>query len=138
MLEVVTASEKDCQRIADYANEILCEYDVATWRDAKYYKTLLSELVSEGGDIILIKKESLIEGVFCYARGEQLQLHEPLFNNKEILQHAIYHLTGNETDSVLCTGYGSKESKPIIMAKVLNPEFDFDLKNAKVFINEVV
>lgn len=138
MLEIVTASEKDCQRIADFANEILCEYDVVTWRDAKYYKTLLSELVSEGGDIILIKKESLIEGVFCYSRGEQLQLHEPLFNNKEILQHAIYHLTGNETDFVLCTGYGTEESKPIIMAKVLNPEFDFDLKNAKVFINEVV
>lgn len=136
--EFVEASPDDCQQIADFANEILCEYDVVTWRDAKYYQTLLSELESEAGGILIAEKDSQIIGIFPYARGLELQMHEPLTTEKAILQHAIYHLAGNELDRVLCTGYGSEESKPMIMAKVLNQEFDFDLKNAKVFINEVV
>jgi hypothetical protein len=132
------ASPKHCQEIADFANEILSEYEVVTWRDAKYYQTLLSELASEDGGILIAEKDSHIIGIFPYARGQEMQMHEPLTKEKVVLQHAIYHLTGNELDRVLCVGYGSEESKPMIMAKVLNPEFDFDLKNAKVFINEVV
>ena len=137
-LKITQACKDDCQAIADFANETLQNYDVVTWRDAKYYQTLLSELASEDGGILIAEKDSQIVGIFPYARGLKLQMHEPLMKEKSVLQHAIYHLTGNETDSVLCTGYGTEESKPIIMAKVLNPEFDFDLKNAKVFINEVV
>lgn len=137
-LKIMEAGPKHCQAIADFANEILCEYDVVTWRDATYYQTLLSEVSSEGGGILIAEKDSQIVGVFPYAKGQALQMHEPLMKEKSVLQHAIYHLTGNETDCILCTGYGTEESKPIIMTKVLNPEFDFDLKNAKVFINEVV
>lgn len=137
-LDIVTATEKDCQTIADFANEILRVYDVVTWRDAQYYKALLSELKSEDGGILIAKKEARIIGVFPFAKGEQLQLHEPLFHNQEHLEHVIYHLTGNETEPVLCVGYGSEESKPMIMAKVLNPDFNLDLKKAKVFLNEVV
>jgi len=84
------------------------------------------------------KRDGKIEGVFCYAKEAEFEIREPLFYDKAVLQNVIYHLTGNEKDPVLCTGYGSEESKPIIMAKVLNPEFNFDLKNAKVFLNEVV
>lgn len=137
-LKIIQASKNNCQKIADFANEILCEYDVMSWRDAKYYQTLLSELESEDGGILVADKDSQIIGIFPYARGHELLMHEPLTKQRATLQHAIYHLVGNETDPVLCTGYGSEESKPMIMAKVLNPEFDFDLKNAKVFINEVV
>lgn len=137
-LKIIQASKNNCQKIADFANEILCEYDVVSWRDAKYYQTLLSELESEDGGILVADKDSQIIGIFPYARGHELLMHEPLTKQRVTLQHAIYHLAGNETDPVLCTGYGSEESKPMIMAKVLNPEFDFDLKNAKVFINEVV
>ena len=138
VLKITRACNDDCQRIADFANKILCQYDVVTWRDAKYYQTLLSELASEEGGILIAEKDSQIVGIFPYARGQEMQMHEPLTKERSVLQHAIYHLTGNEKDSVLCTGYGSGESKPIIMAKVLNPEFNFDLKNAKVFVNEVV
>lgn len=137
-LEIVEASQGDCQAIADLANEMLNEYDVVTWRDADYYKMILSEQFSENGGILVAKREGKIEGVFCYAKEEQFEIREPLFHNKEVLLHAIYHLTGNETDRVLCTGYGSEESKPMIMAKVLNQEFNYNLKNAKVFLNEVV
>ena len=132
------AQEEDCQAIADFANELLKEYDVVTWRDADYYKVILAEQVSENGGILVAKQDGKIQGVFCYAKEADFEIREPLFYDKAVLQHVIYHLTGNETDSVLCIGYGTEESKPMIMAKVLNPEFNFDLKNAKVFVNEVV
>lgn len=137
-LTITHACKEDCQAIADFANELLKEYDVVTWRDADYYKVILAEQVSENGGILVAKRDGRIEGIFCYAKEAEFEIREPLFYDKVVLQYAIYQLTGNETDSVLCTGYGSEESKPIIMAKVLNLEFDFDLKNAKVFINEVV
>jgi len=137
-LEIFEASLEHCQAIADFANELLKEYDVVTWRDADYYKVILAEQVSEHGGILVAKQDGKIHGVFCYAKEADFEIREPLFYDKAALQHAIYHLTGNETDPVLCIGYGTEESKPIIMTKVLNPEFNFDLKNAKVFLNEVV
>lgn len=141
MMEVVLATKEDCKDISDFANQMLQKYDVVTWRDTTYYKTLLSELESEDGGILLTKRDGRIEGVFCYAYGcekkENLIIREPLFCNIEDLQYAIYKLTGNDTEEVQCIGYG-KETKLMIMAKVLNPEFATVLKNAKVFLNEVV
>lgn len=137
-LKITQACNDDCQAIADFANEMLKNCDVVTWRDEDYYKMILAEQVSENGGILVAKRDGKIQGVFCYAKEADFEIREPLFYDKAVLQHAIYHLIGNETQRVLCTGYGSEESKPMIMAKVLNPEFDFDLKNAKVFVNEVV
>lgn len=141
-LEVVEASTEHCQMIADFSNQMLQEYDIVTWRDSGYYETLLLELASENGGILLAKREGKIEGVFCYAciggEDKHFVIREPIFQNEQDLQHAICHLTGSETDCVLCTGYGSEKTKPMIMAKVLNPQFNFDLKNAKFFINEEV
>ena len=139
--EIVSATEKECGNIAEYANKKLQEYDIVTWRNDEYYKTMLSELASENGGILIAKQEEKIVGVFCYAynngQKQQLIIREPLFEQAEDLQYAIYHLTGNSTDEVRCIGYGL-ESKPMIMAKVLNQEFQLDLKNVKVFLNEVV
>lgn len=135
---IAEATEDECQLIADFANEMLQECDVVTWRDEAYYKMILSEQISENGGILVAKREGNIEGIFCYAKETGFEIREPLFRKKDVLLHAIYHLTDNETDGILCTGYGSEETKPIIMAKVLNPDFKLDLKNAKVFLNEVV
>lgn len=137
-LEVIPAKEEDFQKIADFANEYLQKYDVVTWRDKGYYKRLLAEQTSENGGILLVKHNGEITGLLCYAKEEFLEIREPLLNNKEDLQHVIYLLTGNETQPILCSGYGSDESKPMIMARTLSPEFAIDLKKAKVFINEVV
>lgn len=136
-MEVVSATKEDCNAIADFANQMLREYDVVTWRDSAYYKTLLSELASEDGGILLAKRNGKIDGIFCYAKGEKIIIREPLFHNEEDLQYAIYHLTGNETEEVLCIGYG-EETKPMIMAKILHSELAGDLRNEKVFLNEVV
>ena len=141
-LEIVEAGSGDCQAIADFANEMLLTHNVVTWRDEAYYKMILAEQTSEKGGILLAKRGGEIEGVFCYARSSGEECHfiirEPIFRKEQVLRHAIYHLTGNETDCVLCTGYSSEESKPMIMAKVLDSQFNLDLKNAKFFINEEV
>ena len=141
-LEVVEASSEQCKAIAEFANEMLQSYNVVTWRDEEYYKMILSEQVSENGGILVAKRDEKIEGVFCYAcvggEDKHFVIKEPIFQNYQDLQHAIYHLTDSETDRVLCIGYGSGETKPMIMAKILNPQFNFDLKNAKIFINEEV
>ena len=156
-IDFVLAKETDCQEIADFANEFLKDYDVVTWRNASYYKTLLAEQASENGGILLAKIEQKIVGAFCFAKSEaqsehnaksevldaqnkiekRIEIREPLFEQKSILEHAVYLLTGNETQEVFCTGYGN-ETKPMIMAKVLQPDFEIDLKNCKVFLNEVV
>lgn len=138
-IDFVMAKETDCQEIADFANEFLKEYDVVAWRDAFYYETLLAEQASENGGILLAKKEQKIVGVFCFAKSDAqgIEIREPLFEQKSILEHAVYHLTGSETEEVFCTGYGS-ETKPMIMAKSLQPDFEINLKNCKVFLNEVV
>ena len=135
------ATEKDCDAIAEFANRKLQEYQVVTWRNEEYYKMLLHELASEDGGILLVKQNGKIEGVFCYAydyaKKENLIIREPLFDDETVLRHVIYQFTGNETEEVLCIGYG-EETKPMIMAKVLKSEFHLDLKKSKVFLNEVV
>ena len=131
------AKEEDCQEIADYANAKLQEYDVVTWRDEEYYRMLLKEQASEEGGILLAKGNDDIAGVFCFTRGEQIEIREPLYSRESVLQQAAYVLTGNETQEIHCTGYG-KEFKPMIMAKVLQPRLEGQLKHFKVFINEVV
>ncbi len=137
-IQIDIATEKDCQAIADFANDFLKTYEVVTWRTATYYQTLLAELESECGGILLMRQGDEIKGVLCYTKGERIEIREPLFYKEEDLKHAVYHLTGSETEPVLCIGYGDEETKPMIMATVLNPEFTGDLKNAKVFLNEVV
>ena len=133
----VMAKEEDCLEIADYANAKLQAYDVVTWRDAEYYKTVLKEQDSEDGGILLAKENGKIMGVFCFAKGENIEIREPLFSTESILRQAVYVLTGNEAEEVQCTGYGN-EAKPMIMAKVLQPELEGVLNDLKVFINEVV
>lgn len=132
------AKEEDCKDIAAFANECLQAYDVTTWRTENYYKAILAEQISENGGILLAKQNGKLKGVFCFANEGQLELREPLFSEEKVLHQAVFHLTGNETEEVLCIGYGNEESKPLIMAKVLQPEFQDILKKAKVFLNEVV
>lgn len=141
-LEMCLAKEEDCEQIAEFANSFLEKCDVVTWRDADYYKTLLTEQMSENGGILLAKRDGKLQGVFCYAKDEisynrKFEIREPLCYRKEDLKHAVWTLTGNETESISCIGYG-EETKPMIMAKVLHPEMAGDLKTANVFLNEVV
>ena len=137
-VKFVFAKKKDCLDISEFANQMLDSYDVVTKRDTSYYETVLEEQTSENGGILLAKQNRRIVGVFCFAKEGHLEIREPLFFDKEVLQQAIYHLIGNEMEEVLCIGYGNEEAKPMIMAKVLQPGMERKIENAKVFLNEVV
>lgn len=133
----VYATSKDCAKIADFANKQLQTYDITTWRTAAYYEMVLAEQISENGGILLAKEGEQIKGVFCFAKEDHLEIREPIFVEESFLLGAIFHLTGNETEEVTCIGYGT-ETKPMIMAKVLQPEFKDCFKQSKVFLNELV
>ena len=131
------ANTEDCQKIADFVNEHLRSYDITTWRTSEYYQMILEEQKSENGGILLgIEKES-ISGAFCYAKETEYELREPICDSEEILENAIYHLTQDDKKGIRCVGCGNQR-KPMIMVKILQPEFASCFENAKVFINEVV
>lgn len=138
LLEFVPARKEDCLELAMYANYYLKDYDLVTWRTEHYYQVLLEEYASENGGILMAKKNENIEGFCCFANEGHLEIREPMFRDEDVLKQCIYHLTQDETTEVLCVGYGDQDKKPMIMAKVLNPELKIDLKKAKVFLNEVV
>ncbi len=141
-LRMTFATEKDCEEIAKFANTLLEECDIVTWRDAHYYQTVLAEQKSEQGGILLARQDEKLVGVFCYAIDETMEdaryvLREPLCFEREILERAVYKLIGNEKEQAFCVGFGENE-KPMIMAKVLHPESVGELEHAVVFLNEVV
>lgn len=140
------ATEADCGEIAEFANLMLQEYDVVTWRDEAYYQMLLAELQSESGGILLARREGQLVGVFCCAetgeaQGPRLMIREPISKSGEVLEQAIIHLVGNEIEKVSLIGAEIEcegRKKPMIMAKILNPEMINNFENKSVFLNEVV
>lgn len=135
---VMSAKEEDCEEIAEFANSFLSKYDVVTWRTEDYYRMILAEQRSENGGILVAKRNGKMVGVLCYAKENQYEIREPLFYKEEELRQAVYYLTGNETESILCVGYGEEEEKPMIMAKCLQQENKSVFDERKVFLNEVV
>ena len=135
--EVIKAAEKDCAEIAAFANKFLSIYDIVTVRDELYYRRMLLEFGSENGGILLAKRQGEIVGVMNYAKGEQYEVNEFMFQEDKDFKHCLHCLSGNE-ENVFCKVDGTEEIKPSIMAKVLRSDFKMDLKNAKVFINEWV
>ena len=136
-VEFQLATLENSQEMADFANAMLQSYDIATWRTKAYYDMILKEQESQNGGILLAKEAGELVGVFCFAKEKEIEIREPLFLEEHLLKQAIYYLTGNETEQVQCLGYG-EDTKPMIMAKALQPEMDRRIKNAKVFINEIV
>lgn len=67
------AGEEDCSVLADAANRYLyANYQVFAKRDAAYYRRLLKEYASEGGSLLLEKKEGQITGCrICMPDGPE-------------------------------------------------------------------
>lgn len=129
---IQNVEEKDCEEIAVFANQRLERYGVTTSRDKMYYQTLIAEQRSEAGQVVMIRRGEQLRGIFCYARGEAIEIREPLFYEESDFLHAIYLLKGNETEEVKCIGYGD-EKQPIIMARIIHLE-SF-LKNIPIIEN---
>lgn len=124
-LEIVYAEEKDCAEIAVFTNRFLNEYQVVARRDEGYYKTLIAEQKSESGGIVMVKRGNTLVGVFCYAKGEQYEIREPLFLDAADFECAVYEVTQNEREAVKCIAYGNEKIVPIIMARLLHLETFF-------------
>lgn len=136
--KVSIATENDCEEMAVFANEFLQDYDVVTVRSEAYYRRMLLEFGSENGGLLLAKRDDKVVGILNYAKGNQFEVNEYLFERAEDFKHCLYWLTGNEKEFVNCKVEGERKGKPSIMAKVLRSDFNMDLKRAKVFINEWV
>lgn len=145
--EIVLAEERDCAELAAFANDYLREKQVVTVRDERYYRTLLAEQKSEQGGIVIARQKKNIAGMYCYAKGEQYEIREPLFLHEDDFLHAVYKLIGNELEQVKCSAYGVKREVPTIMARILHLEtflksfclkenVDFYMEAADNFIEE--
>ena len=121
-LKIVLADEKDCAKLAEFANQFLKDEQVVAVRDEKYYRTVLAEQKSEQGGIVMAKRDAHIVGMYCYAKGERYEIREPLFLREEDFLHAVYTLTGNEQERVKCGAYGTEKEVPMIMVRILHLE----------------
>lgn len=120
-IEIAPVKEEELHMLADFANQILAKYQVVTKRDADYYRTIILEQQSCGGDVMLMKKNADLIGSFCYAKGEKFEIREPLFSKEEEFLKAVYLLTKSESEFVKTFEYG-KVQKPIIMVRILHLE----------------
>ena len=122
--DIVLAEKKDCGELAEFSNRILRKnYEVYAERDMHYYERLLQEVKSEGGGILLAKKEGKLLGFFSYGKGEQYEVVEPCFLEEYVddFSTALLELTKNEETEVRVLGSPEEGiRKPVIMAKILH------------------
>lgn len=121
-LAIIHAEEKDCAVIAEFANQFLKEYQVVANRDAGYYQTLIAEQESESGGVVMAMRQNQLAGIFCYAKGEDYEIREPLFFDSADFEQAVCELTQREAEPVKCVGYGNERQVPMIMVRILHIE----------------
>ena len=68
------ASEKDCRKLAEFAEEILRQsYQVVAVRTEQYYRRMLAEQKSEHGGIVMIEKNGKLVGSFLLQKGDPMK-----------------------------------------------------------------
>lgn len=120
-VRIQDATEDDCIKIAEFANEMLKKQQVVVRRDAKYYARMIREQQSEQGQVVMIFRKEELRGVFFYAKGEQIEIREPIFVEEAEWKQAVYLLIEKEGVPVKCHGFGAGKH-PIIMARILDME----------------
>lgn len=120
-IQIHHVQKENCGKIADFANEMLNDYQVVANRTTTYYETLLSEQQSENGDVMAAYRDGELVGVFCYAREGHTEVRDIIFAREDDFLTALFELTGNEEEKVHCYSYGEKR-QPIIMARILHLE----------------
>ena len=136
------ATNKDCQMLAEFANDSLQGKDIYVKRSDAYYQCLIQEMKSENGGIIIIEENNQAEnnlciGFFLYAKMEEYLIREPLVRKgkEKYLEEAIYLLTNEQEQKVRCIGYEGEmfavEEKPMIMFRILRPELVLEEMKAK-------
>lgn len=95
-LEVSEATEESWSDIAKFVNDYWKHLSIAIFRDTDYYERWEKELRSEDGRIIVLRKGEDICGVFGYAKGERIEIREPIVLQEKDLLHALFLLFSDE------------------------------------------
>lgn len=104
------AGQKDCAKLSEFAEQVMRKkYQVYAKHTEGYYETLLKELESQSGGILIAEKSGEIRGTVQFTQETEFEVREPLaekaFSN-------IFKEAG------LCMKRARKK-KPIIMARLL-------------------
>ena len=134
-----TGKEKDIPELVNFSNELLSKrYQIYTRRNQEYYQTLLKEVTSEKGEILLFYHNGALLGYCFYAIGEAVEVREPVCKEGyekvfvgSLLQSVMeYHkdvkISGIDTilaDKLEQLDFEFKITKtPMIMARIVNFE----------------
>ena len=102
--------------IAAFANEILeNKYEIYIYRNEKYYRRQLKELVAQNGDIFIAMNGKNIEGIFLYAREGEIAIQEVIERKEGIFPFLVK----------------KSEKKDIIMARIIHLEEMLSLIRSK-------
>lgn len=115
---IISENEKSdiFEKIAAFANEVLeNKHEIYLYRNAKYYRRQLKELVAQNGDIFLNIKGENIEGLFLYAREGEIAIQEVIERKEGIFPFLVK----------------KSEKKAIIMARIIHLEEMLSLIRSK-------
>lgn len=130
------AQPADCHVLAEFAEKMLSRRElIRTVRTEQYYRTVLKEQQSEGGQILIAEKDGRITGfVLCGYEEKKAELREPFFETQGIWKAVLAFLRRREVEVFHVTGIlpgdsgkfpeelveVSEKEEPIIMARIIH------------------
>ena len=133
--------------ILEFSDRVLPRIsDCYTKRDAAYYRTLLAELKSERGGLILVRKQGALIGLVPFWGEEKTEIREVLSlpeDGELVLKTAVSEIAGNRRIQPFNTAISGAEipvmgasfpmdgKKPIIMARICHAERFLELFHLK-------
>ena len=141
------------ERAVEFVNAQLyaSELDVYIYRDVKYYDTLMKETKTLGGKVVVLRNETMIDGVAVVTHEEdRYEVQEMICAPEDadkVVESLCYYLGVADDETVLfedgyflqnVTGEGiavRMTEKPYIMARALGD--DGDAGNLKWYINDI-
>ena len=122
-----TAAEEDISRLTEFSGAVLPFLsDLYAERDAGYYRTLLAELVSEGGGLLMLEEAGKLRGLIPYWGEEETEIREILClpQDKEAVLGAAeqYFARTGRKEPVPVNGaaFPMEGKKPVIMGRAVN------------------
>lgn len=121
--ELADARLMDAEAMAEFFQEHFAHmWQVASVRDAQYYRTMILEQQSEHGGVMLMKADGKISGMFPYASEGDFEIREPLLMEgyeRAFLKAAEELSGGRNTKVYAAPKWMDPEEKPLIMARLL-------------------
>lgn len=125
-----TAEKKDLDALADFANAYLRRNkNTFAFHTAEYFETLLEEQRCQNGNVVLMLEQENIRGYFFTTLENGAEVREPVAEEgyEEFLLPSVAGYFQEQEQVKLC-GFPdgvleAEEKKPLIMARLTNPEW---------------